>query len=50
VQKFGDFSFMTDPIGDFEGVLNTTELSFAERMLKKANVFFQKKTPAKREF
>ena len=48
VMKFGDFSFMTEPIGDFEGTCDT-EISFTERMIKKASHYYKKYTAEKRE-
>ena len=42
VLKFGDFTFMSEPIGDFEGTCETDEASFTQRMLHRANHIYKK--------
>ena len=44
VLKFGDFSFMSEVIGDFEGVCDTDEASYTQRMLHRANHIYKKVT------
>ena len=40
VKKFGDFSFMGEPIGDFEGTINDS-VTLTETLMAKATHFYK---------
>ena len=46
VQMFGNFDFMSEPIGDFQGICETDSTTYTERMMKKmTNVYRQLTAP-----
>ena len=42
VQKFGDFNFMSEAIGDFEGTTEAASQTYTERLLAKADHLYKK--------
>lgn len=47
VQVFGNNSFMSEPIGDFQGTCEVNEMTMTERMVKKFDHYYKKVTDAR---